>query len=104
MDAGHLYARNIQNRMLIGGGRHWNLKNDIELEQKLKTILNEAFPETLMASIEYKWTGVLGIGSTRMPIVSKLYARSVAAVKMGGMGVAIGMQLGKESIELLLSD
>ncbi len=104
MDEGHLYARNIQNRMLIGGGRHWNLKNNIELEKKLKALLNEAFPETLNATIEYQWTGVLGIGSNRIPIVSKLHARSVAAVKMGGMGVAIGMQLGKESIELLLSD
>lgn len=104
MDAGHLYARNIQNRMLIGGGRHWNLKNNTELEQKLKALLNDAFPETLMANIEYQWTGILGIGATRMPIVSKLHARSVAAVKLGGMGVAMGMQLGKESIELLLSD
>ena len=104
MDAGHLYARNIQNRMLIGGGRHWNLKKNTELEQKLKALLNDAFPETLMANIEYQWTGILGIGATRMPIVSKLHARSVAAVKLGGMGVAMGMQLGKESIELLLSD
>ena len=104
MDAGHLYARNIQNRMLIGGGRHWNLKNNTELEQKLKALLNDAFPETLMANIEYQWTGILGIGATRMPIVSRLHARSVAAVKLGGMGVAMGMQLGKESIELLLSD
>ena len=104
MDEGHLYARNIQNRMLIGGGRHWNLKNNIELEKKLKALLNEAFPETLMANIEYHWTGILGIGATRMPIVSRLHARGVAAVKLGGMGVAMGMQLGKESIELLLSD
>lgn len=104
MDAGYIYARNIANRMLIGGGRHWEFDNDEAVESALLQILHDLWPQTKSATIAAKWTGTLGVGKSREPIVAKVHPRCVAAVKMGGMGVAIGMQIGMESVALLFSD
>ena len=104
MDAGYLYARNIHNRMLIGGGRHWRLESEDEVIEALQSLLRRIFPFVKSTPIEYRWTGILGVGNTRKPIVKKIHSGCVAAVRMGGMGVAIGMQIGKESIDLLLSE
>lgn len=104
MDSGYLYARNIANRMLIGGGRHWELDNDQAVESALLEILHGLWPQTKSATIATKWTGTLGVGKSREPIVAKVHPNCVAAVKMGGMGVAIGMQIGMESVALLFSD
>jgi glycine/D-amino acid oxidase-like deaminating enzyme len=104
MDAGYLYARNIHNRMLIGGGRHWKLESEDEVIEALHSLLRCIFPFTKSAPIEYQWTGILGVGNTRSPIIKRIHPGCVAAVRMGGMGIAIGMQLGKESTDLLLSE
>ena len=104
MDAGYLYARNVQNRMLIGGGRHLGLEREEELVKALTSVLNTLFPETDGTPFEYKWTGLLGVGTTRNPIVKSVRPGCVIAVRMGGMGVAIGMQLGQECINLLLAE
>ncbi len=104
MDAGYLYVRNIADRMLIGGGRHWKLRNNEVLEKALLEVLHTLWPQTKNASLDSKWTGVLGIGLSREPIVARVQSGCVAAVKMGGMGVAIGMQIGQDSVALLLSD
>ena len=103
LEAGYVYARSIGNRMLIGGGRHWNLPPE-ETEKKLQDWLHSLWPRTQQAGIAYRWVGFLGIGSTRQPVVRKIAPGAVAAVRMGGMGVAIGMQIGKHAAELLSSD
>tara|TARA_B100001093_G_scaffold77370_1_gene68390 strand:+ start:2576 stop:3712 length:1137 start_codon:yes stop_codon:yes gene_type:complete len=104
MDAGYLYARNIHNRMLIGGGRHWGLDSEEEIIQALNATMCSIFPCAQSAEIEYQWTGILGVGMTRKPIVKRIRPGCVAAVRMGGMGVAIGMQLAKESVDLLIAE
>ena len=51
-------------------------------------------------SIEYEWSGIMGIGDTKAPIVEKLDERIAVGVRMGGMGVAIGSLIGKELSQL----
>jgi len=103
LEAGYVYARSIGNRMLIGGGRHWDLP-PADTEKKLEDWLHSLWPRTKKAAIAYRWVGYLGIGSSRQPIIRKLGRGAVAAVRMGGMGIAIGMQVGKQAAELLSSD
>jgi glycine/D-amino acid oxidase-like deaminating enzyme len=80
------------------------LRNNEVLEKALLEVLHTLWPQTKNASLDSKWTGVLGIGLSREPIVARVQSGCVAAVKMGGMGVAIGMQIGQDSVALLLSD
>lgn len=103
LDAGYVYARSIGNRMLIGGGRHWGL-SDVDTESRLVEWLHALWPRTKEVPIEYRWSGSLGISDIRYPIVQRIGRGGVAAVRMGGMGVAIGMEIAKQAVNILSAD
>jgi len=98
IDAGYVYARPIEDRMLIGGGRHWGL-DETATRERLSSLLGALWPATKTAGIAYEWSGQLGIGKDRSPIVKRLGPNAVAAVRLGGMGVAIGMEVGRLAVE-----
>ena len=102
LDAGYLYARNIGNRMLIGGGRHWGLDDPDATRVKLMEVLHRIWPATLRTDVTHQWTGMLGIGKDRMPIQARITPRVQAAIRLGGMGIAMGMSLGFEAANQLL--
>ena len=95
-DRGYVYLRRIGNRMLIGGGRQWGDGDSIEVENKLKSFLSKHIEGTSEAQIEYNWTGHLGVGASRDPIVKTIEPGLHVGVRMGGMGVAIGGVIGRE--------
>lgn len=100
MDAGYLYARSIGQRMLIGGGRHWGMEDEQVLREELQKILHAIWPQTAQVKIEYSWHGTLGIGAQRLPIIQRLHPKCVVAARLGGMGVAMGIEVGKQASEL----
>jgi len=112
MDRGYVYFRNIDSRILIGGARHivgeaeytYDMKtSNEEIKQHLVKVLEERIlaPEAKF-EIEYEWTGLLGVGPQKRPILEKYSKDVVIAARMGGMGVAIGSFVGKEAATLLL--
>ena len=103
IDAGYVYARPIEDRMLIGGGRHWGLDERATLN-KLQGLLHELWPVTKEAAVAYHWSGTLGVGEMRSPLVQRFAPNAVAAVRLGGMGVAIGMEVGKLAVEELMTN
>ena len=52
-------------------------------------------------TIEQRWAGTLGLGKTRLPIIEKIDNNVFCAVRMGGMGVAIGSLVGKNVADLM---
>ncbi len=108
-DRGYYYFRNIDGRILLGGGRH--LDNATEqtaefganelirsaLVQLLKTVICPGQP----VSVDAWWTGILGLGSIKKPIVERYSKNVVIAVRLSGMGVAIGSLVGQEGAEML---
>ena len=101
LDAGYVYARSIGNRLLIGGGRHWGVDHLPELESRLVERLHAIWPVSKAVKIEQRWTGVLGIGKERLPIIQEAKPGIHVAVRLGGMGVAMGMQCGHQAAELV---
>ena len=101
LDAGYVYARSIGNRLLIGGGRHWGVDHLPELESRLVERLHAIWPISKAVKIEQRWTGVLGIGKERLPIIQEAKPGIHVAVRLGGMGVAMGMQCGHQAAELV---
>ena len=102
-DAGYYYFRNIGNRLLLGGGRNLDFEKEtttkFELNRKihdrLELMLKKiVLPETKF-EVEHRWCGIMGVGSEKSPIVKKISDNVVCAVRMGGMGVAIGSLVGK---------
>ena len=53
------------------------------------------------AAIDHHWTGHLGIGENRWPVVKQVEDGLWCAVRMGGMGVAIGCAMGKKLADMM---
>lgn len=107
MHEGYVYFRTIENRMLIGGGRHlddqWNSRDQPvpeHIRAWLIDLLHTHLTPGVQCEIDSEWTGYLGVGGTREPIVERVAPGIVCAVRMGGMGVAIGTLIGQEAAEL----
>ena len=108
---GYYYFRNIKNRLLFGGGRNINLKKEAtseiglnskiqnHLEYLLKTMI---LPNTVF-EIEHRWSGIMGVGNEKKPIIKPITNNVIAAVRMGGMGIAIGSKVG-EIVAKILKD
>tara|TARA_B100001559_G_scaffold73673_1_gene60572 strand:+ start:12 stop:1124 length:1113 start_codon:yes stop_codon:yes gene_type:complete len=103
IDRGYYYFRNIDNRILLGGGRHLDKKVEQttkigfneKIQGKLLDLLkNSILPETNF-EIEQKWSGIMGMGNDKKPIVKKISNHLYCGVKLGGMGIAIGNNIGK---------
>jgi len=47
-----------------------------------------------------RWAGIMGVGDTKTTIVKQHTQNIYIAVRMGGMGVAIGSLIGKEIAEI----
>ena len=110
MDEGYVYFRDIGARILIGGGRNKfpeeetdkfgiNNSNVDYLIQILKTLV---IPDVHQIKVDYQWSGILSGGSNRMPIVKRIDDRITVAVRLGGMGVAIGSIIGEQTATLVL--
>lgn len=108
MDKGYYYFRNIDDRVLIGGGRNLDFSGENTFEfgttdlisQKLEGILKEIILPNNDFSIAYKWSGIMGLGNTKAPIVQKIDNKIAVGVRLGGMGVAVGNSVGRELAEL----
>jgi len=111
-DCGYVYFRNIGNRILLGGAR--NLAKAEETTDQfgttplIKNALLEILKTTILPNqkfeVEQWWSGILGIGNIKSPIVKMISKNVGVAVRMGGMGVAIGSLVGEEGAELILNE
>jgi len=108
LDEGYYYFRNIDNRILLGGGRKLDLKgeettdfgNTSIIQSKLQQLLSDVILPHIPYEIEQRWSGIMGIGEKKLPIVKQLSNNVFCGVRLGGMGIAIGSLVGKELAEL----
>lgn len=100
---GYVYARRVDDRLLIGGARHLALQTETMSEegitQPIRTYLTafarRHFGLDLSAGFAWEWSGTLGVGDAKHPYIEDLGDRVHAAVRLGGMGVAIGTLVGE---------
>ncbi len=108
-DCGFYYFRNVNDRILFGGGRNLDLNNEFTEEFGTTTIiqnhLNELLKSMILPDTEYsidmQWSGIMGLGSKKSPIIKKSGENIFCAVRMGGMGIAIGSLVGEEAANLV---
>lgn len=108
-DKGYYYFREIDGRVLLGGGRHLDFEGEtttemelseiiqLNLERKLKDIILPGTP----FSIEYRWSGIMAFGPTKYPIVKAFSQKVFGAFRMGGMGVALGSEIAAQVANLV---
>lgn len=103
INEGYYYFRNVGNRILLGGGRHLSKDKETtiefdttpEIQKALEDLLNNVILNKQEFEIEHRWSGILGVGETKKPILRNLNNRMHCAVRLGGMGVAIGSDVGR---------
>jgi glycine/D-amino acid oxidase-like deaminating enzyme len=106
---GYVYFRNVGDRVLLGGGRHLYMQEEStdkmeltdEIQNFLEDFLHKHITNRHSAAIEMRWSGILGIGEEKKPIITQYSDNIFTAVRLGGMGVAIGILVGKEGADLL---
>lgn len=108
---GYYYFRVIDQRVMFGGGRNTNFEAEstnkmitteaitIHLTQILK---DKILPNTNF-TIDHCWSGIMGLGTNKLPYMEFLSDRVFLAAKLGGMGVAMGTYVGKNAAYRLLN-
>ena len=111
LDKGYIYFRQYNGRILLGGGRNMDEKTETTdefgntelIQHYLKDILETIYPGA-SGQIEHWWSGILGVGNSKYPIVQWLDDHLLVGVRLGGMGVAIGSHLGEKLANEMLTN
>jgi glycine/D-amino acid oxidase-like deaminating enzyme len=109
LDKGYYYFRNIDNRILLGGGRNLDFTTEQTtkmaqtplVQTELERLLKEVILPNTPFEIDYSWSGIMGVGAQKKPIVKQLEPNVYCGVRLGGMGVAIGSAIGRELAEMV---
>ena len=103
-EEGYYYFRNIQNRVLLGGGRNLDFSTETttsfgtnsKIKDKLISDLNQFILPNQEFSLAMEWSGIMGFGKDKMPILQSDKKNIAVGVKLGGMGIAIGSKVGEQ--------
>lgn len=111
-DEGYYYFRNLGNRVLLGGARNKAFEEERttslstsetiqkELERFLRDVILPQHKEEYQ--IEMRWSGIMGMGQEKMPMVQEVAPQVFCALGTGGMGVALAPEIGSMAANLLL--
>jgi len=108
---GYFYFRNIDNRILIGGGRNLffeqeestEMHNTENILSSLKTLLSDKICPDQPIEIDYAWSGIMAFGEQLQPIIEKIAQGVFVAVRCNGMGIAMGSKTGESLAKLALA-
>jgi gamma-glutamylputrescine oxidase len=106
--SGYYYFRNVGNRVLLGGGRNLDFSKEATaqfgltslVQDKLDTLLKKMILPSSDYTVDMQWSGIMGLGPEKTSIVKAVSKNVFCAVRMGGMGIAIGSLVGEEVAEL----
>lgn len=108
-DKGYVYFRKVgQNQLLIGGGRNIDFNGEqsdvFDVNPVIKDYLSNLVGQVIFPNqtveFEMEWSGIMAFGATKSPIIKKVGDHVAVAVRLGGMGVAVGWQTGTELVTL----
>jgi glycine/D-amino acid oxidase-like deaminating enzyme len=110
-DRGYVYFRNIGNRILLGGARNRDLEAEMTESFGSNPVIVKALDDFLHAHltspadglVEYRWSGIIGIGPEKSPIIRRVSPHVIAGVRLSGMGVALASLIGETLCEDVLA-
>jgi len=109
IDRGYYYFRNIGNRILFGGARNLDFEGETTtslgetdiIQNQLEKLLREVILTKTDFTIAHRWSGIMGMGAAKKPVVEQLSNHVYCGVRLGGMGIAIGSIVGQELADLV---
>jgi glycine/D-amino acid oxidase-like deaminating enzyme len=108
-EEGYYYFREYKGCVLFGGGRNLDKQTEETTEFELNATIQQSLIEKLQTiilpnqhvEIDMQWTGVMAFGPSKKPIVEQYSDKIFVGVRMGGMGVAIGSEVGFSLAEMI---
>jgi glycine/D-amino acid oxidase-like deaminating enzyme len=108
-DRGYYYFREINGRVLFGGGRNLDFETetttDIELNKLIQIDLEQKLADIILPGTHFqvaqRWAGIMAFGANKYPIAQAFSDRVFGAFRMGGMGVALGSETGWQLAEII---
>ncbi|MEN9697384.1 MAG: hypothetical protein RLZ56_805 [Bacteroidota bacterium] len=110
-DEGFYYFRNVGKRLLLGGARNQDFKNEKTFSLETSSTIQKTLETFMMQrilpkgskkpKIELRWSGTMGIGKIKKPIIQELQPNVFCAVRMSGMGVAIAPIVAQKAVQLM---
>jgi len=109
-DKGFYYFRNVEDRVLLGGGRNLDFKAEettafgetYMVQHALLNLLKTVILPDTPFEIDQKWSGIMAFGKELHPIIEEIKPSIFCAVRCNGMGIAIGSHTGQEVGELVV--
>jgi glycine/D-amino acid oxidase-like deaminating enzyme len=107
-EEGYYYFREYKGCILFGGGRNLDKETEtttqFELNKQIQQGLLDKLEQIILPDqafeIDMQWSGIMAFGPTKKPIVLEHSEHVFIGVRMGGMGVAIGSEVGYTLSEL----
>lgn len=111
-EEGYYYFRNIGDRVIFGGGRNLDFKSETTTEFAANQSILEHLKEKLHAiilpntpfEIDMNWSGIMAFGKHKKPLIQQVSPNVVLGVRLSGMGIAIGSNLGEQLAALAIFD
>lgn len=108
INEGFYYFRNVGDRVLLGGARNLDFEGETttefgtteRIQQRLENYLKEIILPGQSFEISHRWSGIMGMGKERNPIIKQISEHIYCGVRLSGIGVSIGTLVGKELAEL----
>ncbi len=110
-DEGFYYFRNVGKRLLLGGARNKDFKKEktysLETSKNIQKHLEDFMMKRILPKgskkpkIELRWSGTMGMGKIKKPIIEALQPHVFCAVRMSGMGVAIAPIVAEKAVQLM---
>ncbi len=103
-DAGYYYFRELDGRLLLGGGRNLDFDGERtfdhglnpEIQESLENHIRRWILPGISYEVAHRWSGIMGFGREKSPLVFARDERVFIACRLGGMGVALAPQLARE--------
>jgi gamma-glutamylputrescine oxidase len=108
-EEGFYYFRDLGSRVLLGGARNKAIDAETttemtttgNIQQELEGFLRRVVLPGRDFTIEDRWSGIMGMGAEKMPIIRALDDQVFCAVRMSGMGVALAPVVGEKIASLM---
>jgi glycine/D-amino acid oxidase-like deaminating enzyme len=108
-DKGYYYFREIDGRVLIGGGRNMDVvgetSEELLLHERIQAALEDKLSHIILPGTPYRvaqrWSGIMAFGASKQPIVQAFSDKVFGAFRMGGMGVALGSRVAMQLAEIV---
>lgn len=108
-DEGYYYFREIDGRILLGGGRNLDFEGETSTEIALNEHIQKDLEDKLhhlilpgrRVRVAQRWAGIMAFGETKRPLIKRFGQCVYGAFRMGGMGVALGSAAAREMVLLV---